>query len=59
LVGAIGPYVGGILLAGMAVQPVFLIFATPAVCGAISVALLARVRNGPRQPHSAQAGAKA
>jgi AAHS family 4-hydroxybenzoate transporter-like MFS transporter len=59
LVGAIGPYVGGILLATMAVQPVFLIFAIPAVCGAISVLLLARVRGGLHRPDAAQAGAKA
>jgi AAHS family 4-hydroxybenzoate transporter-like MFS transporter len=59
LVGAIGPYVGGILLATMAVPPVFLIFAIPAVCGAISVLLLARVRAGGQRPGAAQAGAKA
>jgi MFS transporter, AAHS family, 4-hydroxybenzoate transporter len=59
LVGAIGPYVGGILLATMALQPVFLIFAIPAVCGAISVLFLVRARSGHHRPGSAQAGAKA
>ena len=58
LVGAIGPYGGGILLATMALQPVFLIFAVPAVCGSISVLLLLRARNDQR-PGTAQAGAKA
>jgi AAHS family 4-hydroxybenzoate transporter-like MFS transporter len=58
LVGAIGPYIGGILLATMALQPVFLIFAIPAVCAAISVFLLLRARNDQR-PGTAQAGAKA
>jgi MFS transporter, AAHS family, 4-hydroxybenzoate transporter len=59
LVGAIGPYVGGILLVSMAVQPVFFIFAIPAVFGAISVLLLMRARNGEPRPDTAQAGAKA
>ena len=58
LVGAIGPYGGGILLATMTLQPVFLIFAIPAVCGAISVLLLLRTRNNQRSG-TAQAGAKA
>jgi AAHS family 4-hydroxybenzoate transporter-like MFS transporter len=59
LVGAVGPYIGGILLATMALQPVFLIFAIPAVCGAASVLLLVRARNGEHRPGAAQAGAKA
>jgi AAHS family 4-hydroxybenzoate transporter-like MFS transporter len=59
LVGAIGPYIGGVLLATMALQPVFLIFAIPSVCGAISVLLLVRARNGQQRPDTAQAGAKA
>jgi hypothetical protein len=42
----------------MTLQPVFLIFAVPAVCGAISVLLLLRTRNDQR-PGTAQAGAKA
>jgi AAHS family 4-hydroxybenzoate transporter-like MFS transporter len=58
LVGAIGPYIGGILLATMELQPVFLIFAVPAVCGAISVFLLLRTRND-RSPGTAQARAGA
>ena len=58
LVGAIGPYIGGILLATMALQPVFLIFAIPAVCAAISVFLLLKTRNDQR-PDTARAGAKA
>jgi MFS transporter, AAHS family, 4-hydroxybenzoate transporter len=59
LVGAIGPYVGGILLATMSLQPVFLIFAVPAVCGAVSIALLVRARGGEQQPDAARARAKA
>ena len=59
LVGAIGPFVGGILLDTMALQAVFLIFAIPAVCGAISVFLLLRTRVGPQQPGAIQASAKA
>jgi AAHS family 4-hydroxybenzoate transporter-like MFS transporter len=59
LVGAIGPYGGGILLATMTLQPVFLIFAVPAVCGAISVLLLLRTRNGQQRPGTAQASAEA
>jgi AAHS family 4-hydroxybenzoate transporter-like MFS transporter len=59
LVGAIGPYVGGILLATMALQPVFLIFAVPAVCGAISVLLLMWAGNGGPRPSAAQVSAKA
>jgi AAHS family 4-hydroxybenzoate transporter-like MFS transporter len=58
LVGAIGPYIGGVLLATMALQPVFLIFAIPAVCAAISVFLLLKTRNDQR-PDAARAGAKA
>ena len=58
LVGAIGPYIGGILLATMALQPVFLIFAVPAVCAAVSVFLLLRARND-RRPGTARVGAKA
>ena len=57
--GAIGPFVGGILLDTMALQAVFLIFAIPAVCGAISVFLLLRTRVGPQQPGAIQASAKA
>lgn len=59
LVGAVGPYVGGILLATMALQPVFLIFAVPAVCAAVSVFLLLRARSGPQRPDAIRAGAKA
>ncbi len=59
LVGAIGPFVGGILLDTMALQAVFLIFAIPAVCGAISVFLLLRARSGSQQPGTTRAGAKA
>jgi AAHS family 4-hydroxybenzoate transporter-like MFS transporter len=46
LIGAIGPYVGGILLATMALQPVFFIFAVPALCAAVGVLLLAYSRGG-------------
>lgn len=59
LVGSIGPYIGGILLATMALQPVFFIFAIPAVCGAISVALLVYARTGREPAGTAQAAAKA
>ena len=58
LVGAIGPFIGGILLDSMTLQPVFLIFAIPAVCGAVSVFLLLRARND-RSPGAARASAKA
>jgi AAHS family 4-hydroxybenzoate transporter-like MFS transporter len=58
LVGAIGPFIGGILLDSMPLQPVFLIFAIPAVCGAVSVFLLLRTRND-RSPGPARAGIKA
>jgi AAHS family 4-hydroxybenzoate transporter-like MFS transporter len=44
LVGAIGPYIGGILLDTTELPLVFLIFAIPAVCGAFSVLGLSRVR---------------
>ena len=59
LVGALGPYVGGILLASMALQPVFFIFAIPAVCGAVSVLLLLFSRNTQRRDPIPHAGAKA
>jgi MFS transporter, AAHS family, 4-hydroxybenzoate transporter len=55
LVGAIGPYVGGILLATMALQPVFFIFAAPALCGAVSVLLLVYARSGPEASVTTQA----
>lgn len=42
-VGGVGPILGGILLGGMALQPVFFLFAMPAVCGAIFVFTLSRV----------------
>jgi MFS family permease len=59
LVGAVGPYIGGVLLATMALQPVFFIFAIPAVCGAISVLLLVYARSGPEPRGTVQAAAKA
>jgi AAHS family 4-hydroxybenzoate transporter-like MFS transporter len=59
LIGAIGPYVGGILLATMALQPVFFIFAVPALCAAIGVLLLAYSRRGGEPVGGARAAAKA
>jgi AAHS family 4-hydroxybenzoate transporter-like MFS transporter len=59
LLGAIGPYVGGILLATMALQPVFFIFAVPALCAAIGVLLLAYSRRGGEPVGGARAAAKA
>jgi AAHS family 4-hydroxybenzoate transporter-like MFS transporter len=60
LAGAIGPYIGGVLLAtAMGLQTVFLVFAIPALCGAISVMLLTYARGGPEPRGAAQAAAKA
>ena len=59
LLGAIGPYVGGILLATMALQPVFLIFAIPGLFAAVCVLLLAYSRSGREPVGTARAGAKA
>jgi AAHS family 4-hydroxybenzoate transporter-like MFS transporter len=59
LLGAIGPYVGGILLATMALQPVFFIFAVPGLFAAVCVLLLAYSRSGREPVGAVRVSAKA
>jgi AAHS family 4-hydroxybenzoate transporter-like MFS transporter len=59
LLGAIGPYVGGILLATMALQPVFFIFAIPGLLAAVCVLLLAYARSGREPVGAVRVSAKA
>jgi AAHS family 4-hydroxybenzoate transporter-like MFS transporter len=46
-VGGLGPYFGGILLHELPLDTVFLVFAVPALCGALAVFMLQRSRLTP------------
>ncbi len=56
-VGGLGPFFGGILLHEMPLNTVFFIFAVPALCGALAVLALQRLRLTPPQLFSAKAEA--
>jgi AAHS family 4-hydroxybenzoate transporter-like MFS transporter len=56
-VGGVGPIAGGFLLGAMALQPVFVIFALPAIGGALSVFALSRVRKTIETTATARAAA--
>src|SRR5258705_970760 len=58
LVGAIGPYIGGILLESTDLHLALFIFAIPAVCGAFGVIRLSHARQS-HQRTAAEAGAQA
>ena len=55
--GSVGPYLGGILLGSLPLQPTFLIFAVPALCGAVFVLGMLRVRVTKEPVAAAQAHA--
>ena len=55
LTGSAGPYLGGLLLGAMPLQPVFFIFAIPALCGAAFILAMLKVR-GTKQREAALAG---